>query len=68
MHMLLFASGCVPFSYMPPERSSRVVISALFRMVRQEKHLVLHRRSEVTGRVMDRETCIIPAMRLTFNN
>lgn len=56
MHILLFTSGCVPFSYMPPERKRSVVISALFRMVRQEKHLVLQRRSKVTGRVMDKQT------------
>lgn len=44
----LFTSGCVPFSYVPPERKRSVVISALFGVVRQEKHLVLQRRSKVT--------------------
>ena len=53
MHILLFTLGCVPFSYMPPERKRSVVISALLRMVKQEKHLVLQSRSKVTGRVMD---------------
>lgn len=56
MHILLFTSGCVPFSYMPPERKRSIVISALFRMVRQEKHLGLHSRSKVTSRVMDKQT------------
>lgn len=41
---------------MPPERKRSVVISALFRMVRQEKHLALQSRSKVTGRVVDRQT------------
>ena len=43
-------------SYMPFERYGLVVIPASFRMVRQGKHLVLHRRSKVTGRAMDKET------------
>lgn len=37
----------------PPSGSRRVVISAVFHMVGQEKHLVLRGRSEVTRRVMD---------------
>lgn len=43
---ILFTSGCVPFSSMSSERKKSVVISALFGMVRQEKHLVLRKRSK----------------------
>lgn len=45
--------GCVQFSDMRPKQKRRVVISALFSVVRQEKHLACCSRSKVRATVMD---------------